>query len=202
MDTDLAYINKKYGQKDFKYILDSILNWCGGLDNLKDKSILELGPGTKLNMLNFLKNETDAANVTAAGKTLFSTDVSVTDCYILPYLKKQKSKSIDLIYSKHLFESSSIHPVLLLSHPAYWRAIKENRFDNPGVDFPSSIANMQAIFIEAYRVLKSGGLIVSQIGRRKKSALTPAFLKSLKPAAKKIHTQDINRMSYIIQVVK
>ena len=124
MDTDLDYINKKYGLKDFEYILDSILNWCGGLDNLKDKSILELGPGTKLNMLNFLKNETDAANVTAAGKTLFSTDVSVTDCYILPYLKKQKSKSIDLIYSKHLFEASSIHPFLLLSHPAYWRAIK------------------------------------------------------------------------------
>jgi len=197
---------KGYRLKDFRYILDALLDWAGDLKGLEGKSVLELGPGTKLNLLKFLKQETAAARVSGVGKTikLMKSDSSLllSDSYILPFIKKQKAKTFDVIYSRHLFEANSIHPFLLIKHPVYWNTIKENRFGNPGSDFPSSIANMQAIFFEAYRLIKPSGLLIAQIGKRKYSALTPDFLNTLKPRPKQIKQNDFGKFSQIITVDK
>lgn len=193
---------KKYNLKEFEFILDAIMDWAGDLHGLDGKSILELGPGTRLNLLKFFQNETAASLVCAAGKTISRKQESVHAIYLYPYVKAQKSNSFDLLYSRHLFEANSIHPFLLITHPAYWKTIRENRFDNPGVDFPSSISNMQAIFVEAYRILKPGGLIFSQIAKRKNSALTDTFLDSLKPKPRKIERTQRGKYSETVSILK
>jgi len=111
-------------------------------------------------------------------------------------------KSVDIIYSRHVLEKNSIHPFLLIKHPAYWKAIRENSINNPGSEFPASIANMQAVFKHAYRILKPGGIIISQIAKRKNSALTDDFISHLKPRPKKIEKKDLGRLSRIITVIK
>ena len=204
MTEQLIQRNKKYRLNDFKEILQELLVFAEQFENLKGKHILELGPGTKLNLFNFLKNESGAASVRAAGKTVAlqksQAKTAAVDSYLLPFIKKQKAKSFDVIYARHVFEKNSIHPLLLITHPAYRRAIMENRFDTPGVDFPSSFENMQAVFKQAYRILKPGGIIISQIAKRKNSVLTDAFLSKLKPA--EIRKRELGRFSEIVTVVK
>lgn len=197
---------KNYRLKDFRYILDVLLDWSVDLKGFEGKSILELGPGTKLNLLKFLEQETSAARVAGVGKTIklmkSDSNILVSDSYILTFLKEQKTKSFDAVYSRHLFEANSIHPFLLIKHPVYWKTIKENCFANPGSDFPSSIANMQAIFFEVYRLIKTNGLIISQIAKREYSALTPDFLKSLKPRPKQIEQNDFGKYAQLVTVYK
>ncbi len=197
---------QKYRLNDFREILQELLNNLSGFENFAGKSIIELGPGTKLNLLRFFLKESGAASVLAAGRTISFNNTAlhkmVTDIHLLPFLKNQKSKSADIIYSRHVFEQNSFHPILLLRHPAYWRTIKENRFDHPGIDFPSSRENMQAVFKQAWRVLKPGGIIVSQIAKRKSSVLTDSFLKQLRPRAEQISKRKLGRFSEIVTVVK
>ena len=197
---------KKYHLDDFKEIMEALFSHFGKMENLKGKSILELGPGTKLNMFRFLTEESHAAVVQAAGKTIALKNKElqgrVADAYLIPFLKTQKAKSADCIYSRHVFEQNSFHPLLLLKHPAYRKAIKENTFKHPGAEFPASRENMQAVFKQAWRVLKPGGVIISQIAKRKSSVLTEEFLARLKPAAKRIERKELGRFSEIVTIVK
>ncbi len=206
MPEDLIRKYKKYRLKDFKEIIRALIAHLGDIEDLKGKTILELGPGSRQNLIRFLRNETGAASVLAAGKTITlmgkKSDEKPADTYLLPFLKSQKAKSIDIIYSRHVLEKNSIHPFLLIKHPAYWKAIRDNSINNPGSDFPASIANMQAVFNQAYRILKPGGIIISQIAKRKNSALTDAFLSRLKPRPKRVKTKELGRRSKIITVVK
>ena len=206
MPVQLIKKYKKYSLKDFEEIFKELSAHLENVENLKGKTILELGPGTKLNMLNFLQNETDAVCVWAAGKTVSVkknvAQGNVADAYLLPFLKKQKAKSVDIIYSRHVFEKNSFHPLLLIKHPAYWNAIKNNTFENPGIDFPSSEENMQAVFRQAWRVLKPGGVIISQIGKRKAGILKERFISQLKPAASEVSRRELGRFSEIVTIVK
>ncbi len=97
-------------------------------------------------------------------------------------------------------EQHSIHAGILLTSRVYWRYFKENRFKNQGEDYTSSIPNIRAIFKEAYRILKPGGAIISQIEKRKHSALDRSFLENLGP--RQITERLLDRLSSIVTVVK
>ena len=70
MPENLIHKYKKYRLKDFKEIVRALIVHTGNIEDLKGKVILELGPGTRQNLIRFLRNETGAASVLAAGKTL------------------------------------------------------------------------------------------------------------------------------------
>lgn len=199
---------RKYRLISFKHILQEMLLYYGALDALKGKAILELGPGTKLNLLRFLVEQSGAQSVTGIGRVpqwFWLSDKKalqdyVENDYILPRLKSRKAKSVDLIYSRHVMEEHSIHPLILLQNPVYRKSVKENRMANPGKDFPSSAANIQAIFKEAFRLMRPGGLMISQIGKKKNSVLNDDFIKSLR--ATKISIREIGRLSQIVTMQK
>ena len=50
---------------------------------------------------------------------------------------------------------------------------------HPGKDFPSSAENIRAIYKEGLRLLKSGGILIAQIGKKKYSVLDDGFIKKL-----------------------
>ncbi|MFH1999709.1 MAG: hypothetical protein ABIK28_08515, partial [Planctomycetota bacterium] len=108
--------------------------------------------------------------------------------------------SYDIIYSRHVMEQHSIDPLILLSSKQYWDQFKNNGFKNLGEEYPSSQPNVQAIFRHAFRIVKPGGILVSQIAKKKNSGLTRDFLKRLH--AKKITERDLRRLSSIIAIVK
>ncbi len=199
---------REYQLKPFKEIVRYILGHYNSIEELKDKNILELGPGTKINMLRFLSAETQAKTVKGIGRSINwfwlphkdRRKKLLTNSNLLPALKSMKSKSFDLIYSRHVLEEQSINPFILLGSSVYWKYIKENRFKNPGTDFPASAPNIQAIFKEAFRLLKPGGVIISQIGKESRNPINESFLKKLK--AKKIEKRNLGKMSSIYSVVK
>jgi len=124
----------------------------------------------------------------------------ITNTLLLDHLPNIASQPYDIIYSRHVAEQHSIHAGILLTSHIYWRYIRENRFKTPGEEFPSSLPNIHAIFKHCYRILKPGGIIISQIGRRRYSALGRPFLDTLKP--RKIAERPLGKMSCIVTVVK
>lgn len=198
----------KYHLKLFSQILQEIVLYYELPGALRAKTVLELGPGTKMNLLRFFARESGAQSLTGVGRIpewlwfpgRQEMKNYLKNSYILPFLNKQKSKSVDLIYSRHVMEKHSIHPLLLLKHPAYRKALKEKRLANPGKDFPSSAANIQAIYKETFRLLKPGGLLVAQIGKKKNSVLTDDFIKTLHLS--KINVRSIGYLSQIVTMQK
>jgi len=199
---------RKYRLKPFEEIIREIFAHFSSIEGLKGKNIIELGPGTKIRMLNFLNSETQAASVQGIGRSiewfwLPHKDLRrnmLTNSYLLPELKTRKSNSIDLIFSRHVLEEQSINPFILLGSSIYWKYIKENRFKNPGTDFPASAPNIQAVFKEAFRLLRHGGIIISEIGRESRNPIDDKYLKKLKP--KRTAKRSIGRFSSIYTVVK
>jgi hypothetical protein len=146
------------------------------------------------------------AAVTGVGKTIYikkSPAVSlVTDSDSQPFFRTVKAKTYDVVYSRFVFETNSYHPLLLLKHPAYLKAIAQNTIQSPYADFPSSLGDKQTVFKQAYRALKPGGIIISHLVKRKNSALTPEFLSTLKPKPKQVHSENLKGFSSMVVVVK
>ncbi|HHJ53616.1 MAG TPA: hypothetical protein ENJ89_10510, partial [Caldithrix abyssi] len=187
-----------YRLKPFRFILDEILGRFGSLDGLRGKRILELGPGGKLQLLTFLIKESPAQVVRGVGRHAGISGSAVREMYVdnaelLTFLKKLPARSFDLIYSRHVMEAHSINPLVLLGSKAYWRAVRQGTISHPDETFPASVPNLQAIFKQALRVLTPGGVIISQIAKKKYSALTPEFLSTLK--IQDAHRKTIGRLS-------
>ncbi len=197
-----------YRLRPFRFIIDEIIAHFGSLEALHGKKILELGPGSKLNLLVFLIKETPAQSVHAVGRYpgwSWMPHAAIRELYVenaelYQFLKKIPSKSFDLIYSRHVMEAHSIHPFILLGSREYWRAIKQGTIQHPDENFPASIPNLQAAFKQAFRTLNPGGVIISQIAKKKHSALDDGFL--AKTAAKNIRRKMLGRLSEIVTVVK
>jgi len=205
---DIIRQYRKYHLSPFKEILTEILDHFDTLENLQNLRVLELGPGSKVNLMRFLVNETEISCIKGIGRSpvlpwhlhkQFIRDNCINTLLLL-YLKKEIARSFDLIYSRHLMEQNSIHPGILITSPVYWKYIRENRFQNPGTDFPSSKLNIQAIFIEAYRILKPGGIIISQIAKKNYSCIDDDFIKKLKP--KKGNARNIGKLSQVVTLIK
>ncbi len=200
----LQHFNR-YRLKQFEVILNELLNWSKTFEHLKGKHILELGPGNRLGLLHFLSQES-GAKVEGVGKTIYikksAAAALVTDSDFQPFFKTVKAKSYDVIYSRYVFETNSYHPLLLLKHPDYLKAIAQNTISNPYANFPSSLGDKQTVFKLAYRALKPGGIIISHLVKRKNSALTADFLSTLKPKPKEVRSEKLKGFSAMVIVVK
>ncbi len=203
--TEIIRNYPQYRLKTFEPILSELLRWSGGWEQLKGKRILELGPGNRLELFRFLSEQSGAA-LSAVGKTIYikksSAAALVTDSDFQPFFQTVKAKTYDVIYSRYVFEANSYHPLLLLKHPAYLKAIAQNTISNPYADFPSSLGDKQTVFKQAYRALKPGGIIISQLVKRKNSALTSDFLSTLRPKPKQVLSEDLKSFSAMVVVVR
>ncbi len=205
---EIAKQYRAYRLGPFREIIAEIVKHFNDLEGLQDKNILELGPANKINMLRFLHLETAAESVQGIGRHMDWPWLGhkelrqklLTNSYLLPALNSKKSKSVDLIYSRYVLEECSINPFILLGNRYYWKAIKENRFKNPDKNFPASTPNIEAIFKETWRLLKPGGIIISEIAKEHNNPLDDAFFEKLKPA--QYEKRRLGKISSIYVAVK
>ena len=115
-------------------------------------------------------------------------------------LRGLPSRSFDIADSRHVMELHSIDPRVLLTSRRYWSQFTGRGFRDLGEDYPSSRANIRAVFAEVFRVVRPGGVIVSQIARKKNSCLDAEFVESLGPAS--IRERPLGRLSSIVTVVR
>ena len=176
--------------KPFKEILEELLQVYPDFPLLPKRRILELGPGRNLNLLIYLKDCSGAESVRGVGRTARAwwrpspgeLELNlVEDQYILPYLQALPTASLDLIYSRHVLEQHSIDARILLRDPVYKAAIASNSFADLPESFPASIRNIGSIFSECYRILKPGGVLITQVARRKFAVLSEAGLRAFAP---------------------
>ncbi len=208
MDVTTAITTKGYRLEPFHEILTDIETHVGSLDDFKDKHILELGPGRRVDLMRFWVHEIQAAQVTGAGKAMLFPwtrhktfiDQHITNTRLLDFFQKAKPNRYDLIYSRLVFEQHSIDPWILLGCADYWNQFKKQNFQDFGENYPASVPNLQSIFSKAYKTLKPGGTIVSLIGKRQYSALDRGFLDKLKTDS--VHIRDIGSLSRIVTVTK
>lgn len=192
----------------FRHILEEFLAHAGSLDGLAGSRILELGPGRRADLLRYLEEKAGAARVMGIGRAFLPPWTRnrgfirshVEDGLLPDRLRPMESASFDVIYSRRVMERHSIDPWVLLFSRTYWQAVLKDELRNPGEAFPSSAENIHAVFREAFRLLVPGGVIVSEIAKRKYSGLDRAFLESLRP--RRITERTLGRFSCIVTVVK
>jgi hypothetical protein len=159
-------------------------------------------------LLSFLATETSIASIKGIGRVPLTvrprpaarTSAIIENTYLLPYLQGLESGSVDIVYSRYVMEQHSIHAWVLLTSRIYWRYLKENKFNRPEQDYPSSRPNLQAIFKEACRIIKPGGIIISQIAKKRYSALDGRFLEDCRLS--KVSERELGKLSTIVTVVK
>ncbi len=208
MAKTLVRTHGKYRLKPFLPILEAVLTHFGDLEKLAGKHVLELGPGNLVGMMRFLKTEAALASIEGLGKAVswpwtrqkaFIAE-HVKPVFMLDALRKMPKNHYDLVYSRRVMEQHSIDPWILLTSNRYWRRFGGEGFKNLGEDYPASRPNIEAIFTEVHRVMKPGGLIVSEIGRRRFSCLDPAFLEQF--GLHKMEERSLGRISSLVTAVK
>ena len=208
-ESALVKTYSQYGLKPFSPVLAEMLKHFETLDNLRDRTVLELGPGNRVEMMRFLAEESAAKSVQGVGKSILwpwtrhraFIHAHVVNARLLDFLaQQQRAAAYDLIYSRLVMEQHSIAHWILFSSQAYRQQFRKRRFTDFDEFYPASIPNLQAVFRQAWTRLKSGGMIVSYIGKRKYSALDRSFLDGLKP--RQIHVQDLGRLSRMVTLTK
>lgn len=194
--------------KPFGEILTE-LEWAlDDIDKFKALDILELGPGNESGLLKSLSELCEKGTVAGVGissKPLLPwrkvpKSVNIQRSLILPYLRELEASSLDLIYSRHVLELHSMDARLLIRHPEYKKAIRENAFQDLPESFPAGQKNILAIFAACYRALRPGGILITQVAKRKFAVLTEAGLQSFEPS--KLRFRSLGRLSEISTFVK
>ena len=207
--SDLKQDYPEYSLKKFEFILAEIIAHFPNFPELPELTVIELGPGPNLNLLRFIRDHSQALSVTGIGltkasfwqkKRLVEDDLLILDSFILPALRDKKPNSVDLIISRHVLEQHSIEAAILLKNPRFRHAIRNNQFGNLPESFPASVKNIQVIFGECYRILKPGGVIITQVAKKKYRVLIQAGLEAFKPA--ELTFKDIGKFSEISTFVK
>jgi len=197
-----------YRLKAFQQIIAELLAIYPTFPELPGLKLLELGPGQNLELLRLLRDQGKAAVVQGIGRSRAAfwkrpqprNAGLVEDTLILPALQQRAAASVDLIYSRHVLEQHSIEAAILLQDPEFKRTIKDNRFGDLPEAFPAAPRNILAIFGECYRILKPGGVIISQIAKQKYRVLLPEGLQAFKPA--KLSFRQLGRFSELSVFIK
>ena len=198
----------KYRLKPFEPVITEILKHFHSIDKLKELDCLELGPANLTDMMRFLKDQAQVKSISAAGRGIIwpwtrhknFIRENIQNTNFLEFFKNNKSRKFDLIYSRHVMEQHSINPWILLASREYWAQFKKSSFNNFDEHYPASPANIQSVFKRAWKSLRPGGIIISQIAKHKYSCLDDEFLKKLKPAH--IEKRLLGSLSCIISVTK
>ncbi len=185
---------------DFKNIITEIMREHKSIENLKHLKILELGPGVKLDLIKFLKNEAKVKEANSVGKHLFllkrsSSQDCLKDSYILPYLKSLPNNHVDLIYSRFVMERYSIHPLILIFSPYYKNLIFKGAKKEVMKEYPSSGENIIECYKQIFKVLVEGGIIISEVSKKWLAELNDEVIKSLK--FKKVIDYPTGKFSHI-----
>jgi len=200
--------NSGFKLRPFRAILEEIVGHYHSLDGLTGLRVLELGPGNLVDMMRFLHAHSSVKSITAAGQSLvwpwtrhaaFMREY-VQNVSLLTFFREHRGHTWDLIYSRHVMERHSIDPWILLGSRAYWRQFRKKSFSDMGADYPSSQANIQAVFQYAWQSLGPGGIMVSQIAKRKYSGMNKTFLQTFGP--KSLSERHLGPLSSIVTVVK
>jgi len=199
----------RYRLAPFSPILAEMLKHFETLDNLSGRTVLELGPGNRVELMRFLVQETTVKSIQGVGRSIVwpwtrhkaFIQAHVMNARLLDFFGTQQSVTgYDLIYSRLVMEQHSIDPWILLGSEAYRQQFKKRSFTDFDASYPGAIPNLQAVFCAAWALLKPGGMIISVIGKRKYSALDRSFLDGLKP--RHIDVQDLGRLSRIVTLSK
>jgi hypothetical protein len=200
----------RYRLAPFADILTEMLAQGGTLDALKGIDALELGPSTRVGMMRFLETEVEVKSMRGVGQTVIWPWVPhrdfirdhVASCRFLQFFQRDTASRFDLIYSRHVMEQHAINPWVLLTSAVYWAQFKKKAFADFDESYPSSVPNVQATFKAAWDTLRPGGLIISQIGKRKYGCLDEAFLGTLDPKPSAVHRRDIGSISAMVTATK
>jgi len=183
------------------------LEWVfGDLHGVAGKRVLELGPGRREDLLELLlhfKAEASAVGMSTPrwwNRKRQLVSPRIRSAYIYPFLTSEPSESYDLIISRHVLEQYSLDAGLLLKDPAFKEAIRSNSFKDLPESFPASQKNLLAIFMACYRVLKPGGVLITQVAKKKVAILTEAGLQEFRPS--KFRFRSLGRLSEISTFVK
>ena len=154
--------------RPYKYIIREIIREHRDFDLLKDRKIIELGPGDNFTLINYLSQFTyvEAAGLSFA---LQNKPKYLREEYIYDYLASKKNNSVDLIYSRIVMEEHSFEAPLLLQSDAYKRLMTEGPSHDLWMQYPGSLQYIMSCYKEMRRVLKTGGIIISHVGNRLKS---------------------------------
>ncbi|MCH8218584.1 MAG: hypothetical protein IH892_17635 [Planctomycetes bacterium] len=206
----LVNAHPQFRLAQFEDILTEMLAHWGSLDGLRGIDVLELGPNTRVEMMRFLETSAGVKSIRGVGQTVlwpwiphqaFIRD-HVESCRFLQFFERDTPSRFDLIYSRHVMEQHSIHPWVLLTSAAYWAQLKKKACADFDESYPSSVPNIQATFKAAWNALRPGGLIISQIGKRKYGCLDEAFLATLDPQPSAVHRRDIGSLSSMVTATK
>jgi hypothetical protein len=154
--------------KPFRHIIREIIREYRDFDLLRNRKIIELGPGDNFTLITFLSQFTsvEAAGLSISGGT---KPVFLKEDYIFEYLASKRNNSCDLIYSRHVMEEHSFDAPLLLQTRSYQRLIAEGPSDDLWEHYPGSRLYIIRCYKEMTRVLKTGGIIISHVGNRFKA---------------------------------
>ena len=149
----------------FKNIIREIFREYESFESLREKKVVELGPGRNFSLIEHLSKYAD---VEAVGLSVYARERIdfLVEKYVYDYLRLQKDNSIDLIYSRRVMEKHSFDSVLLRKSEAYRRLLREGPEPEVWIDYPGAKLNIIRCYMEAQRVLKPGGVIISHVGNR------------------------------------
>jgi len=200
--------HRNYALVSFAPILEEILGHFGSLKNLAGKDVLELGPGTRVDLMRFLLDRVKLGSIAAAGRSAprpwarqrdFIGE-HVRNVHLLDFFSGSLEPRYDLIYSRFVFEQHSIDPWILLGSRSYWGQFKKRDFKDFDEAYPASIPNLQAVFRKAWCTLRPEGVLISCLGKRQYTVLDRGFLETFNPQS--IIIRDMGRLSQIVTVVK
>jgi len=167
-NTQLKTICQQIGSsyKPFLPIIREIIReYPNAPQQLHNKQLLELGPGRRFALLEYLSKYT---NINAIGMETgnYAKHQKLKYGYLLEELKEIKTASIDLIYSRRVLEKHSFNPKLLLQSQPYKQLITKGHSKKIWQQYPGAKENILLCLQEITRILKKDAIIISHIGNR------------------------------------